>query len=80
MGLSEAYRRRRPEQSLLWNLVRENLNTFLAAADARAHDGRSLPRYVRNAFSEYLRCGVLQHGFARFLCPDCGHEILVAFS
>ncbi len=80
MGLSSAYRRREPEKSVLWNLVNGNLNTFLAAADARARDGQGLPVYVRNAFDEYLRCGILQHGFARFLCPGCGHEIVVAFS
>ena len=78
--VSAAYRRREPEKSVLWNLVNENLDTFLAAADARAQDGRSLPFYVRNAFTEYLRCGILQYGFARFLCPGCGHEIVVAFS
>lgn len=80
MEVSAAYRRREPEKSILWNLVRENLNTFLATADARAGEGRSLPKYVRNAFAEYLRCGILQHGFSRFLCPGCGHEIVVAFS
>ncbi len=29
---------------------------------------------------EYLRCGVLDHGFLRLACLGCGHERLVAFS
>jgi DNA-directed RNA polymerase subunit RPC12/RpoP len=28
----------------------------------------------------FLRCGFLEHGFARIHCPGCGHERLVAFS
>mgnify|MGYP001813508911 FL=1 len=28
----------------------------------------------------FLKCGDLQEGFARVRCPDCEHEIFVAFS
>jgi len=28
----------------------------------------------------FLRCGDLQEGFARVRCPDCQHEMFVAFS
>ena len=43
------YRRRDPEKTVLYQVVRENLNTFLEYADARSADGRSLPVYVRQA-------------------------------
>ena len=29
---------------------------------------------------EYLKCGILDFGFARVRCPQCRHEYLVAFS
>ena len=73
-----AYRRREPEKTLLYNLVLENLNTFLEYADARG--GGALPKYVRQEFFRYLECGILGHEFVRVRCEDCGHDSVVAFS
>src|SRR5262249_21937530 len=39
-----------------------------------------LPWYVERELTEYLRCGVLAHGFARVRCTTCHDEIVVAFS
>ncbi|RLA42459.1 MAG: IS91 family transposase, partial [Gammaproteobacteria bacterium] len=39
-----------------------------------------VPGYVRTAFEEYVKCGILAHGFARVYCAGCGHDFLVAFS
>ena len=39
-----------------------------------------MPRFVERAFREFLRCGFLAGGFARFPCGDCGLDRLVAFS
>jgi hypothetical protein len=64
------YRRRAPEHSVLHRVVRENLNTFLAEAEARSPDGRGLPKYVRQALERFLGCGILAKGFARVRCPD----------
>jgi len=36
--------------------------------------------YVKEVICRYLECGVLQNGFARIRCGDCGHEYLLAFS
>jgi hypothetical protein len=44
------FRRHEPEKTALYQIVRENLNTFIEFADARSADGRGLPRYVKNAF------------------------------
>jgi hypothetical protein len=75
----ESYRRRRPEESVLYKVVQENLATFLEVAALRS-GGKSLPTYVRQEFERYLDCGILANGFARVRCPACGHDEVVAFS
>jgi hypothetical protein len=47
-------------------------------AELRDTDGRRLPRYVDRELAEYLRCGILSHGFARVRCQACNDELLVA--
>jgi hypothetical protein len=71
------YRRRRPEETVLYEAVRNHLATLLAEAGEL---GRGLPRYVERDFTRYLECGVLAHGFARVRCESCKDELLVAFS
>jgi hypothetical protein len=43
-------------------------------------DGEGLPRFVEQEFRDFLRCGGLAGGFARFRCAACGLDRLVAFS
>jgi hypothetical protein len=71
--------RRHPEDKVLHQLVREHLETFLAEARAR-NGGDGLPRFVERELREFLSCGILARGFARFRCEACGLEILLAFS
>jgi hypothetical protein len=81
-GLGRArstYVRRRPEDTVLHQVVREHLETFLAEARLRS-GGEGLPGFVERELREFLTCGVLAEGFARFRCSDCQREILVAFS
>jgi Putative transposase/Transposase zinc-binding domain len=73
------YRHRSPGDTVLYRLVREHFETFRAQA-ARLRDGEGLPRFVEQAFREFLRCGWLAGGFARFHCAGCGFDRLVAFS
>lgn len=73
------YTPRRPEAGVLHRVVRENLETFLADARAR-NGGDGLPHFVERELREFLSCGVLARGFARFQCEECKHEILVPFS
>ena len=63
----------------LYRVVQENWKTFEAEAEAE-RDGMPLPRYVREEFEAYLRCGILAHGFLRAKCNACRHERLVALS
>lgn len=72
------YQRHRPEDSALYKIVQENLETFLAQASEEC--GRPLPEFVEKEFREYLRCGILAHGFLRTKCEGCHNEHLVAFS
>jgi hypothetical protein len=66
-----------PERTLLYALVQAHYPDFLARLEA---EDRSLPAYVREEFEEYLRCGVLDHGFLRVVCEHSRAERLVAFS
>ena len=72
------YRRHEPEQTVLYTIVREHLETFLARP--WLNGGPGYPRFIEEEFRRYLDCGLLCRGFARLRCPDCGFERLVAYS
>lgn len=72
------YERRRPEDTVLYQVVQEHLETFLAQVEAET--GSGLPEFVKAEFDAFLECGILAHGFLRLRCADCAHEKLVAFS
>ena len=72
------YERRRPEQTILYQLVAENLESFCAQVEAQT--GAGLPDFVKDEFEAFLDCGILANGFLRLRCEDCGHDKLVAFS
>ena len=72
------YERRRPEETTLYQLVQEHLETFLAQVQAQT--GAALPQFVQDEFDKFLECGILAHGFLRLRCAACAHEKLVAFS
>jgi hypothetical protein len=73
-----AHERHRPETTLLFAIVKEHLAAFLALAAERY--AAPLPKYVVRAFTGYLRCGLLEHGFLRVRCDACRKDRLVAFS
>lgn len=68
----------RPTDTVLHALVRDHLESFLD--HARQNHARGLPRYVEQAFRDYLTCGVFAHGFLRLHCDHCRRDLLVAFS
>ncbi|MCI0657583.1 MAG: transposase zinc-binding domain-containing protein [Acidobacteria bacterium] len=78
-GAKGEYRRRRPEETVLYRVVRDHLATFLDVVSRRG-GMKDLPAYVRQEFERYLDCGILANGFARVHCPACGHDEAVAFS
>ena len=71
------YEPRCPEQTVLHQVVRENLETFLVEATAR---DRPAPSFVERELRRFLECGVLAHGFVRLRCSACGHDRVLAFS
>ena len=73
------YAPRDPSGTVLYHVIAEHLETFLASC----HDdpeATGLPAYVQREFYDYLRCGILAHGFLRLGCDTCHHELLVPFS
>ena len=73
---ADGYARRRPEESLLYQVVAEHWPEFRQ----RAEEAGGLPRFVVREFEQYLRCGILEHGMARLRCRRCGHEMVLAWS
>jgi hypothetical protein len=73
------YRRRRPETTALYEVVRDNLDTLFGAVDDGALAFR-IPRHAREELLAYLDCGLLCRGFARLKCRGCSETRLVAFS
>jgi hypothetical protein len=71
------YQRRKPEDTVLYRVVQQNLETFLASA---RDQGRVVPRFVERELRAFLDCGLLCRGFLRVRCDDCGRERLVSFS
>jgi hypothetical protein len=73
------YESRDPSHTVLYQVIADHLETFLAslAADPEAN---GLPAYVQREFYDYLQCGILAHGFLRMGCDTCKKEVLLAFS
>jgi len=73
------YEPRDPSRTVLYKVIAEHLETFLASFDADP-DTKRLPDYVQREFYDYLQCGILAHGFLRLGCDTCKKEVLLAFS
>ena len=71
------YRRHRPEQTLMYQIVEQHYPEFVSLMRAQ---GRELPAFVQREFVEYLKCGRLEYGFLRVRFGECKAEKLVAFS
>ena len=78
MAGKPTYSRRRPEQSALHQVVRDNLRTLYAATEQGF--ATPLPAFVKDELEGYVNCGVLSRGFAVLACPECSERIVVGFS
>lgn len=80
-ALKGCYRPRRVRSTVLWQIMDRWWARFLFEYDELLE-----PRYgflrgeVKRAGVKYLKCGILDFGFARVRCEDCGEEYLLAFS
>ncbi|PYS30938.1 MAG: IS91 family transposase [Acidobacteria bacterium] len=68
---------RKPEETILYRVVSEQLATFLARQEDRQ---RPMPKFVEREFRSFLECGIPAYGFVRVHCDSCGHDRVVAFS
>ena len=73
------YEPRDPSRTVLYTVIADHLETFLASCEADP-DTKGLPAYVQREFYDYLQCGILAHGFLRLGCDTCQKELLLAFS
>ena len=74
------YRARNPLKNPLNRLVLENLAAFEAwLKEAPAGKPRPRPSVI-TALEKFTECGVLRYGAVRYRCPECGHDVFVAFS
>lgn len=71
------YERHRPEQTHFYQIANKHYPDFLVQLAA---EGESMPDHVHREFTDFLKCGLLEHGFLRVRCESCHHEKLVAFS
>jgi hypothetical protein len=74
------YRRRRPQQTVLYQVVQGNLETWIVhRQDPEGIEG-GVAAYIERDLRGYLECGILACGFARARCASCGHDTLIAYS
>src|SRR5499427_4026353 len=73
------YEPRDPSRTVLYHVIADHLETFLASLDADP-DATGLPAYVQREFYAYLQCGILAYGFLRLGCDTCPKELLLPFS
>ena len=75
------YQRRKPEQSVLYQLVFHGRDELPRVWSERFQQTYGVLRdEVLECFDAYLNCGILEHGAARVYCDSCKHSMLVAFS
>jgi len=75
------YKPRRPRESPLYRLVEQHLEELLRSWPARfVRQHGPLRPVVDRVLREFLKCGLLEHGFARLWCSQCRKSVLVAFS
>ena len=76
--LAAPYLPRRPQETVLYGIVKDHLDEFLQ--HARDAYQAPLPKYVENEFRNYLSCGDFSRDFTVVHCEACDHHFGVAFS
>jgi hypothetical protein len=71
------YVHRDPYNTDLHCLIRENYRQVFFDKEIQ---GINLPFHLEREFKKYLTCGILAYGMARFRCPCCSEEKIVAYS
>lgn len=79
MAFSANYTRRTPEQSVFYKAFKKQWPIIRAMCRA-ANDGHGLPDFIEKGADNFLRCGMLEHGFIYAKCDRCQECAAVAFS
>jgi len=76
------YRQRQPRRSPLYQILEDHFESFLLCYEERFRNryGPLRSDITRRTVYKYLDCGILEHGFARVVCPQCKAEFLIGFS
>ena len=78
---ARVYRPRRARETPLFRLVEQHLEEFLRIYPARfARVHGPLRPVVERVLRGFMRCGLVEHGFARLWCPTCRISVLCPFS
>ena len=78
---SKIYKRRTPEKSALYKIVYNHFQQYENIyPDKYEQDFGYFRKIIPKTIYKYLDCGILEHGFARVRCPQCGNDFFVAFS
>jgi hypothetical protein len=78
---TRVYRPRRARESPLFRLVEQHLEEFLRVYAERFAPGHGpLRQVVERVLRGFMRCGLVEHGFARFWCGTCRTSVLCPFS
>ena len=64
----KSYLRRRRENTVLYRVLQQNIETFLADLDAA---DQRLPAFVERELRAFLACGIHALGFVRLRCKGC---------
>ena len=60
--LPRSYRRREPEKTVLHEVIRDHLESFLEDGRSSSPTGEGYPRFIEHEFRRYLSCGLLAGG------------------
>ena len=71
-----SHERRQPEATALYQSIAQHWPSFAEKLEEQG----GLPKFVRDEFEAYLKCGLPEHGCLELCCRRCGHSMLVAFS
>jgi hypothetical protein len=72
------YKPRRPRESPLYRLVEQHLEELLRVWPVRfVRQHGALRPMVERVLREFLKCGLLEHGFARLWCSQCRKKRLM---
>ena len=75
------YKPRRARESPLFRLVSQHIEEFLRVYPERfARRHGPLRPVVERVLRAFLRCGLVEHGFARAYCGNCRTSFVVPFS